>query len=235
MSVGGWLTENHHRPVAARETSQQSSAQALQQEAHPTARPVAATTESGRGAPDPAWGICQHNSALQRPLICDTPTPLIVRKELLRPGGSRRAAPALAVLAARLTAPCSAPRWPEPPLRDEEALGRAQLRRRYTPAPAAQTQSGTELSSGGSGGSPARAPARASSWWAGSRAETSTPRRRSGAPSCPPGSTAVCRPGRREAPAPRTQRRQLTSRSSLPVEGGWRPPAPVPRHLPPAA
>ena len=125
MSVGGWLTENHQRPVAARETAQQSSAEALQQEAHPAARPVAAATESGRGALDPAWGICQHNSALQRPLICDTPTPLIVRKELLRPGGSRRAEPALAVLAARLTAPCSAPRWPEPPLRDEEASGRA--------------------------------------------------------------------------------------------------------------
>ena len=49
MSVGGWLTENHQRPVAARETAQQSSAEALQQEAHPAARPVAAATESGRG------------------------------------------------------------------------------------------------------------------------------------------------------------------------------------------
>ena len=86
MSVGGWLTENHQRPVAARETAQQSSAEALQQEARPAARPVAAATESGRGALDPAWGICQHNSALQRPLICDTPIPLIVGTELLRPG-----------------------------------------------------------------------------------------------------------------------------------------------------
>ena len=86
MSVGGWLTENHQRPVAARETAQQSAAEALQQEAHPAARPVAAATESGRGALDPAWGICQHNSALQRPLICDTLIPFIVGTELLRPG-----------------------------------------------------------------------------------------------------------------------------------------------------
>ena len=49
MSVGGWLTENHQRPVAAREMAQQSSAEALQQEAHPAARPVAAAIESGRG------------------------------------------------------------------------------------------------------------------------------------------------------------------------------------------
>ena len=86
MSVGGWLTENHHRPVAARETSQQSSAEALQQEARPAARPVAAATESGRGAPDPARGICQHVSAPQRPLICDTPSPLTVETEQRRPG-----------------------------------------------------------------------------------------------------------------------------------------------------
>ena len=125
MSVGGWLTENHQRPVAARETAQQSSAEALQQEAHPAARPVAAATELGRGAPDPARGICQHVSAPQRPLICDTPSPLTVETEQRRPGRESTSRACTRRLGREVDSPVLSTEWPEPRLHDEGASGRA--------------------------------------------------------------------------------------------------------------
>ena len=86
MSVGGWLTENHHRPVAApRDISAELSTGTAAGGA-PNCSPGRSHNRIGQGGSGSAWGICQHNSAPQRPLICDTPTPLTVETELPRPG-----------------------------------------------------------------------------------------------------------------------------------------------------
>ena len=125
MSVGGWLTENHHRPVAApRDISAELSTGTAAGGA-PNCSPGRSHNRIGQGGSGSAWGICQHNSAPQRPLICDTPTPLIVRKELLRPGRESTSRACTRRLGREVDSPMLSTEWPEPRLHDEGASGRA--------------------------------------------------------------------------------------------------------------
>ena len=83
MSVGGWLTENHQRPVAARETAQQRHCSRIA----PDCSPGRSRNRIGQGGTGPGLG---HLSAQFRAAAAadlrHTNSVKIVRKELLRPG-----------------------------------------------------------------------------------------------------------------------------------------------------
>ena len=82
MSVGGWLTENHQRPVAARETAQQRHCSRIA----PDCSPGRSRNRIGQGGTGPGLGHLSAQFRASAATDLHTPTPLTVETELPRPG-----------------------------------------------------------------------------------------------------------------------------------------------------
>ena len=123
MSVGGWLTENHQRPVAARETAQQSSAEALQQD---RTQLLARSQPQQNRAGGQRIGLGHLSARFRASAATDLRhTHSVNRGDGAATTGEGVDESSLHSLGREVDSPVLSTEWPEPRLHDEGASGRA--------------------------------------------------------------------------------------------------------------